>query len=152
VVDFINGRYRVAKMFVECLATLPNLHTLEIVSMTEGRIVQSLATALEKKKPNLQQVRTLVLPPAAHWLLRYCPNVENLTCCAEKPDERFVESLVIGGLEHITKFSVLYPEERDIWPSMSIRFVFVIDEMSSQIFSQGWLILAQGFVNYPSCM
>jgi len=122
VVDFVGGPYRVAKLFVECLVTLPNLHTLEIVSMSEGRTAQSLATALEKKGRNLQQVRTLVLPPAAHWLLRYCPNVEDLTCCAAKPDERFVESLVVGGLQHITKFSVLYPEERDIWPSMVYSF------------------------------
>ena len=117
MVDFVGGSYRVAKIFVECLTTLPNLHTLEIVSMSEGRVVQSLATALEKRKRKIHQVRTLVLPPAAHWLLRYCPNVKDLTCCAAKPDERFVESLVVGGLKHITKFSVLYPEEKDIWPS-----------------------------------
>ena len=118
MVDFVGGPYRVAKLFVECLTTLPNLHTLEIVSMSERRIVQFIATALEKKKKKVQQVRTLVLPPAAHWLLRYCPNVEDLTCCDAKPDERFVESLAVGGLKHVTRFSVLYPEERDIWPSM----------------------------------
>ena len=117
MVDFVGGTYKVAKLFVECLTTLPNLHTLEIVSMSEGRIVQSLATALEKRKRKLRQVRTLVLPPAAHWLLRYCPNVDDLTCCAAKPDERFVESLVVGGLKHMTRFSVFYPEEKDIWPS-----------------------------------
>ena len=122
VVDFVGGTYKVAKLFVECITTLPNLHTLEIVSMSGGRIVQSLATALEKRKQEIQQVRTLVLPPAAHWLLRYCPNVEDLTCCDAKPDERFVESLVVGGLNRITRFSVLYPEGRDIWSSRSTSF------------------------------
>ena len=122
MVDFVDGTERVMKLFVECLTVLPNLHTLEIVSMRKDENVQCFAAALETAKPRLQlrQVRTLVLPPVAHWLLRYCPNVEDLTCCcATTPDEAFVGSLVVGRLNLLTKFAVSCPGDTDIWPSKS---------------------------------
>lgn len=122
MVDFVDGTDGVMKLFAECLTVLPNLHTLEIVSMRKDESVQSFAIALERAKLQLQlrQVRTLVLPPSAHWLLRYCPNVEDLTCCATKPDEAFVGSLVAGRLHHLTKFAVLCPGDTDIWPSRDL--------------------------------
>jgi len=114
----MDGADGVMGFFVNCLTTLANLHTLEIVSMGEdGRCVQPFVTALKKTKPQPRQVRTLVLPLTAHLLLRYCPNVEDLTCCAMKPSEAFVESLVAGRLSRVTKFSILYPGDKDIWPS-----------------------------------
>lgn len=125
MVDFVDGTDAVMKLFVECLAVLPNLHTLEIVSMRKDESVQSITVALERVKPQLQ-VRTLVLPPTAHWLLRYCPNVEDLTCCATAPDEAFVGSLVVGRLTLLTKLAVSYPGDTDIWPSMSL-FPFSLD-------------------------
>lgn len=94
-------------LFVKCLTTLPNLHTLKVVSMWDRKLVKVLVTALRKEKPQLQRVRTLVLPTAAHQLLRYCPNVEDLTCC-NAPDGNFVETLVASGLNHLTKFSAMY--------------------------------------------
>jgi len=126
VVDFEGLAGRVAEHFVECLTTLPNLHTLEIASMRGGGVARVFATALgeRKTKLQLQQVRTLVLPPSAHPLLRYCPNVEDLTCCTMKPNRSFVESLAAGGLDRIAKFSVLCSVGRDtrlmedIWSGM----------------------------------
>ena len=114
MVDLADGTDGATKLFVKCLTALPNLHTLEIVSMWKPGVVMSFTTALVKENPRLQ-VQTLVLPPTAHWLLRYCPNVEDLTCCTTGPDECFVESLLVSGLNHITKFSVLYPGYGDIW-------------------------------------
>jgi len=120
-VDFVDGTDRVMKLFVECLTVLPSLHTLEIISMRKHGCAQSFATALEGAKLQLQlrQVRTLVLPPIAHWLLRYCPSVEDLTCCAAKPHEAFVGSLVLGRLNRLAKFAVLCPGDTDIWPKMA---------------------------------
>jgi len=128
-VNFSRSSDRVKILFVECLAALPNLHTLEITSMF-GRNVHALVTALENRKLRLrlQQIRTLILPAEVHRLLRYCPNVEDLTCCATMPDEAFVESLVVGGLDHITKLSVFPPGKRgtrsngDVWSSR-VHFV-----------------------------
>ena len=119
MVDFVDNSPRTSELFVKCLTTLQNLHTLEIVSMQGDERVQSFAIALERTRTQLQlrQVRTLVLPPTAHRLLRHCPNVEDLTCCATEPDEDFVESLAACRSNHIAKFSVLYPGYRNIWPS-----------------------------------
>ena len=119
VVDFVDKTEKTTKLFVECLAALSNLHTLEIISMEGEGKVQSFVTALEELQLQLQlqKVRTLVLPPKAHRLLEYCPNVEDLTCCAAEPDEAFAESLVEGGLNRVTKFSLVYPGDIDIWPS-----------------------------------
>ena len=120
MIDFVDGTGRAtAKLFAECLTNLPNLHTLEIASIWEDRIAQSFATALEERKLQLQlqQVRTLTLDPMVHCLLLYCPNVEDLMCCGMEPDGGFVKSLVAGGLINLTKFSVLYPGKRNIWPS-----------------------------------
>jgi len=152
---------RVKILFVECLAALPNLHTLEITSMS-GRYVQAFVTALENRKLRirLQQIRTLILPAEVHRLLRYCPNVEDLTCCATMPDEAFVESLAVGGLDHIRKLSVFPSGKRgtrssgDIWSSRVhfVSFSLPTDEINSRKFSQGLPGLVQVFANYLSCM
>jgi len=118
VVNFAHGSDRVRILFVECLTALPNLHTLEITSMRDHN-VQVFVTALEDRKLRLrlEQVRTLVLPAEAHRLLRYCPNVEDLACCATAPDEAFVQSIVTDGLNHITKLSILSLCKRGSLPS-----------------------------------
>lgn len=121
MVDFVDGTGKTTKLFAECLTTLPNLHTLEIASVWENRIARSFATALEKRKLQLQlqQVRTLALDPTVHRLLWYCPNVEDLMCCAMEPGGSFVKSLVTAGLNNVTKLSVLYPGKRDIWSGVA---------------------------------
>lgn len=158
VVDFMGASEEATKLFVECLATLPNLHTLEIFSMQEHELVQAFATALEERKPPLQQVRTLVLPPTAHWLLRYCPNVEDLTCCAMRPNNSFVESLMAGGPNHITKFSSLYLVGTDPRPIEGVwlgtaylvsRPPLTCDGVGSRELSQGLLGLVQESATYP---
>ena len=103
-VDFVFDCDKLSALFVNCLATFPNLHTLEIGSTPNGLVLESLTTtALGKRK---LPVRTLALPPTAHFLLRYCPNIEDLTCGPTAPTEAFVESLVVGGLNLVTKLSV----------------------------------------------
>ena len=62
--------------FVECLKSLPNLHTLEIGLAFDRSHTIPLKEALEGVE--FPQVETLILHPAAHPLLEHCPNVENL--------------------------------------------------------------------------
>jgi len=64
-------------LFVECLKSLPNLHTLEIVR-AGGSTTSPLKDAL--KYVRLPQIETLILPPAAHPLLRHCSGVEDVVC------------------------------------------------------------------------
>jgi len=62
--------------FIKCLESLPNLHTLEI-----GPPDCCWRTTVAKnalKGINLPQIKTLVLPPAAHPFLKHCPNVEDV--------------------------------------------------------------------------
>lgn len=117
----VDGTNQAAECFIECLGTLPNLHTLEINFIWQHQVVEHFADTLKKKKPELPQIRTLVLSDAVHWLLRCCPKVEDLTCCEVAPGMDFVESLVAGGSNSITKFSIMCPgrtwQRADIWPS-----------------------------------
>ena len=114
--DLAEGTYRVTRLFVKCLAALPNLHALEIVAMSKFEVIDAFEISLEKEKPLLHQLRTLTLPPVGHRLLLCCPNIEDLTCCCTPPDEDLVESLVASRLNHITRFSLMSLGE-NIWPS-----------------------------------
>ena len=67
-------------MFVKCLESLPNLHTLEI-GWTHRSITTPLENALKGVK--LPQIKALVLPPAAYPLLRHCLDVEDVVCVAK---------------------------------------------------------------------
>lgn len=62
--------------FVKCLKSLPNLHTLEIRCWEHNYITTPLEKALKGVK--LPQIKTLVIPPAAHPLLRHCCGVEDV--------------------------------------------------------------------------
>jgi len=109
-VDFVYNSDRLERMFVKCLAALPNLHTLEVGCMLKVQDLGFSAAILGGRKLQLQQVRKLILPPTARFLLRSCPNVEDLTCCDMAPTEAFLESIVAGGLNRITKLSISCPK------------------------------------------
>ena len=64
-------------LFVKCLKSLPNLHTLEI-GCEENFATTPLKDALEDI--NLPQIKTLILPPSAHPLIRHSPDVEDVVC------------------------------------------------------------------------
>ena len=154
-VDFVIGLDRLRAPFVECLAALPNLHTLEIGSMPSGIAPERFIITLGRRK---LPVRTLTLPPGAHPLLRYCPNVEDLTCSDTAPDTAFVESLEAGGLDHITKLSVSCPGGDDNSSNEDVcsSRVYLVSRRpstrSAHEFSQGWPGLVRGYVNYLSCV
>jgi len=75
----LHSLWNVAKfpLFVECLESLPNLHTLAIGS-SDSYITNSLKNALKRYK--LPQIKTLILPPCAHPLLKRCCNAEDVDC------------------------------------------------------------------------
>ena len=125
--------YIAACRFIECLTALPNLHTLETTAMPWNHPVDHILDALEERKPRFQQVRTLVLPNEAHWLMQCCPNIEDLTCYGSTPYEAFVKSLVVGQLNRITKLSILFRGSvgEDPWPSRVYFISLIIDEANS---------------------
>ena len=106
-----DGTETILEIFARCLAALPNLHTLEVISMGT-HYSQPLRTALIGV--DLPQIRTLVLPSMAHSLLRHCPNVDDLTCTPFRPDEEFVESLAVGQ-QKLRRFAVLFPGNATAW-------------------------------------
>jgi len=79
-VKFVEARLRqcgsIISLFVKCLESLPNLHTLEVGLV--GGVTIPLKKALKGVK--LPQIKTMVLPPAAHPLLQHCCNVEDVFC------------------------------------------------------------------------
>ena len=62
---------------VKCLRSLPNLHTLEV-----GWVNPFTATTLEDALRGVQlpQIKTLIMTPDIHPLLRHCHNVEDVVC------------------------------------------------------------------------
>ena len=64
-------------LFVKCLESLQNLHTLEI-----GRTTDFSPTLLEDALTGvtLPQIKTLVMPPIVHPLLQHCHDVEDVVC------------------------------------------------------------------------
>jgi hypothetical protein len=64
-------------LFVRCLESLPNLHTLE-TPWADGHFTSTLEDALKRIK--LPQIKVLLISPAAHPLLQHCHSVEDLIC------------------------------------------------------------------------
>jgi len=63
--------------FANCLAALPNLHTIQIVH-AHSQMTTAIKNAFQGRK--FPTVRTIILPSCAHEILRCCPRVEDLTC------------------------------------------------------------------------
>jgi len=113
-----DGTETIFDIFVRCLAVLPNLHTLEVISMG-NHYTEPLRKALHGIK--LPQIRTLILPSMAHCLLRHCPNVDDLTCTPFRPNEDFIESLIVGG-QKLRRFAVLFPGNAIAWTDLARVF------------------------------
>jgi hypothetical protein len=63
--------------FANCLAVLPNLHTIQVVH-AHSQMTTAIKTAFEGH--TFPSVRTIIVPSCAHEILRRCPGVEDLTC------------------------------------------------------------------------
>lgn len=106
-----DGTDEIVDIFVRCLAALPNLHTLEVISMGMD-YSDPLCDALTGIR--LPQIKTLILPSMAHCLLRHCPNIDDLTCTPFRPNEDFIQSL-IAGRQKLRRFAVLFPGNAIPW-------------------------------------
>ena len=94
-------------LFVECLESLPNLHTLEIrqADAPSGRLLKK---ALKHTK--FPQIKALILPPAAHSLLRHCHGIEDLVCvrqaCINFPSDMIFSSLASNRESKIKRLMI----------------------------------------------
>ena len=77
-VHLVRGRSSLT-LFVKCLESLPNLHTLEI-GCGGDFTTTPLKDALKGVQP--PQVEILILPPTAYPLIRHCHNVDDVVCVA----------------------------------------------------------------------
>ena len=96
----------VLPLFVGCLESLPNLHTLEI-GQVHGFIDAPLRKALSGV--NLPQIKTLVLPPATYPLLNHCSDVEDVVCVIGYRtilSEEFLESLASNPDSKVKRLAI----------------------------------------------
>ena len=101
--------------FVECLKSLPNLHTL-FLRCTIDSITIPLKNALKGVK--LPQIKTLILPLAAHPLLEHCHEVENVACVIGYEtafSDGFLRSLASNQDSKIKQLTI----PLTLWPSPS---------------------------------
>ena len=93
--------------FVECLKSLPNLHTLS-VGCARDPDTTPLKDAL--KGVNLPQIKTLILLPAAYPLLEHCPNVEGVLCpirdITGPSSDGFLESLMFNQDSKVKRLAI----------------------------------------------
>ena len=92
-------------LFVECLQSLPNLHTLE-VGWVQSFTTTPLENALERIK--LPQIKTLIIPPTAYPLLQRCCDVENVTCTGDRATsaDGFLRSLPSDRGSNIMRLAI----------------------------------------------
>ena len=109
-----NGSF--SPLFVKCLKSLPNLHTLEVGKWADNTTTAPLKKALGRVK--LPQIKTLIIPPAAHPLLRHCHDVEEIVCVTmTKPriSHGFLESLASNRDSKIKRLVI----PLTLWPDPS---------------------------------
>ena len=101
------GNRSTFRLFVKCLGSLPNLHTLEMGWVAHPNITTLLQSALKGVK--LPQIKTLILPPSAYPLLQPCRNVEDVACVVgytEGPCDEFIKSLTSNRHPRVKRLAV----------------------------------------------
>ncbi|KAF8126501.1 hypothetical protein EV363DRAFT_1347687 [Boletus edulis] len=76
--------------FAACLATLPNLNTIQVVHI-EWRMQTVIRNAFRGKR--FPSVRRISLPSSAHEIIKRCLNLEEVTC-VDGDGSKIVQSLV----------------------------------------------------------
>ena len=112
-------------LFVKCLESLPNLHTLEVRWMRHSRTT-SLRSALKEVK--LPQIKTLTLPPAAYPLLRHCCNVEDVAWVVgrrEKSSDGLLRSLASNPHLNAKRLAIPLTSQVDSSRKLSSALLYV---------------------------
>ena len=137
-------------LFVECLKSLQNLHTLEI-GWTGGSITTILKNALKGVK--LPQIKTLIIPPAAHPLLRHCCDVEDVICVVkEEPrsPDGILRSLASKRGSKVKRLAIPLVA----WPNPSRKRLSILEwrvrTMTDCSRPQGLWLHVQSSLNLPS--
>jgi len=102
----LSCKHTAIPLLARCLESLPNLHTLEIVRAS-GPVTSPLKGALRRVK--LPQIKTLILPPVAHPLLRSCRNVEDIVCVVRYgiiSSEEFLGSLEFNRDSKVKRLAI----------------------------------------------
>ncbi|KAJ6480252.1 hypothetical protein C8R45DRAFT_350224 [Mycena sanguinolenta] len=80
----------VVPLFARCLASLPNLNTLNIMYL-QSKWERNVTA--EFRNIQLPTVQTIILPSHAHGILRACPNVRDVSC-NEEAGEKLLDTLI----------------------------------------------------------
>ncbi|KAF7378051.1 hypothetical protein MSAN_00229100 [Mycena sanguinolenta] len=85
----------VVPLFAKCLASLPNLTTLNIMYL-QSKWERNVTA--EFKNIQLPTIQTVILPSHTHGILRSCPNVRDVSC-----NEEVGEKLLATLIQHCPK-------------------------------------------------
>lgn len=91
--------------FIELLANLPNLHTIQIVN---GSNAEQLKKLLYGRV--LPSVRSVILPYGVYSILKFCPGVREVTC-NDWTGAHLVRGLTEGKCDQVEVMRGIYPDE-----------------------------------------
>ena len=96
--------------FAECLAQLPNLKTLEILSVDSQ--TRPISKAFRHKRVTLPSIRELRIVPACHDFIKNCPNLEELIFTRPTDTDALSAILSRGeGLKRLAGMSLYHGHE-----------------------------------------
>ncbi|KAF8595360.1 hypothetical protein BDV93DRAFT_515035 [Ceratobasidium sp. AG-I] len=94
--------------FVELLANLPNLHTIQIVNR-DSDVLTGLLRKLFYGRV-LPSVRSVILPSDAYDILRCCPGIREVTC-NEWNGAHLVQGLTEGNCNEVEVLRGIFPSD-----------------------------------------
>ncbi|KAG6375870.1 hypothetical protein JVT61DRAFT_2734 [Boletus reticuloceps] len=99
-VSIVLTRYQSAEIipaFAACLATLPNLTTIQVIH-AHSQMTTAIKNGFQGKQ--FPSVRRISLPSSAHEIVKSCPNLEEVTC-TEGDGSTIIGSLVKGKCQEL---------------------------------------------------
>ncbi|KAF8437494.1 hypothetical protein L210DRAFT_2329720 [Boletus edulis BED1] len=99
-VSVVLTRYQSAEIipaFAACLATLPNLTTIQVIH-AHSQMTTVIKNGFEGKQ--FPSVRRISLPPSAHEIIKSCPHLEEVTC-TEGDGSTIIGSLIKGKCQEL---------------------------------------------------
>jgi len=109
----------VLPIFAKCLASLPNLHTLEVVH-AHSQMTTALKNAFSSY--SYPSIRKIILPTCAHNILRSCPGVRDVTC--NEDDGGKLITAIIASCPKVERIARIYKE------SMMLRLAKAIPNLN----------------------
>jgi hypothetical protein len=104
--------------FARCLKSLRNIRTLQICFIDQAA---GFTLGIAFGGVEIPSLRTILLPGAAHHILRSCPNVEDVTCIDSNGDE--ILRAIAARCPKVMRISGVDPSLEGL-KSRLIRFVY----------------------------